>query len=100
MIKKVYLVLGHNDGGSEGWGDYVSLYGVYVDKYEARERMLELTKEVMGTRDATDMTDTRETFEVKTVEFNQNIDECLGGYAEWKKLDQIITRAEDKKPLM
>lgn len=82
MIDKVYLVLGHDDGGSEGWGDCVSLYGVYIDKYEARERMLELTKEVMGTRDATDTTDTRETFEVKSVEFNQNIDEFLGGYIE------------------
>lgn len=82
MIDKVYLVLGHDDGNSGVWGEYVSLYGVYVDKYEARERMLELTKEVMGTKDATDTTNTRETFEVKTVEFNQNIDECLGGYAE------------------
>ena len=82
MIRKVYLVLGHDDGGSEGWGDYVSLYGVYVDKHEARERMLELTKEVIGTKDATDTMDTRETFKVKSVEFNQNIDEFLGGYAE------------------
>ncbi len=82
MTDKVYLVLGHDDGGSGGWGDYVSLYGIYVDKYEARERMVELTKEVMGTRDATDTTNTRERFEVKTVEFNQNIDECLGGYTE------------------
>ena len=76
MIDKVYLVLGHDDGGSEGWGDYVSLYGVYVDEYEAKERMLELTKESM------DASDTRETFEVKSVEFNQNIEEFLGGYAE------------------
>ena len=76
MTDKVYLVLGHYDGGSEGWGDYVSLYGVYIDEYEAKERMAELTKEVMGT------TDTRETFKVKSVEFNQNIREFLGGYAE------------------
>ena len=74
MIDKVYLVLGHDDGGSEGWGDYVSLYGIYVDEYKARERMVELTKEVA--------TDTRETFEVKSVEFNQKIEEFLGGYAE------------------
>ena len=77
MIDKVYLVLGHDDGGSEGWGDYVSLYGVYVDEYEAKERMVELTKEV-----ATEAMDTSETFEVKSVEFNQNIEEFLGGYAE------------------
>ena len=76
MIDKVYLVLGHDDGGSEGRGDYISLYGVYVDEYEAKERMVELTKESM------DASDTRETFEVKSVEFNQNIEEFLGGYAE------------------
>lgn len=79
MSKKVYLVLGHDDGDSGSWGDYVSLYGVYVDKYEARERMLELTKDVVET---TQTTDTRETFEVKSVDFNKNIGECLGGYAE------------------
>lgn len=79
---KVYLVIGHDSGYSVGWGEYVSLYGIYVDEYEAKERMLELTKEVMGTKDATDTTDTRETFKVKTVEFNQNIDEFLGGYVE------------------
>lgn len=73
MIDKVYLVLGHDDGNSDGWGDYVSLYGVYVNKYEATERMVELIKEP---------TDIRETFEVVDVEFNQNIDICLGGYAE------------------
>ena len=82
MIDKVYLVLGHDDGGSEGWGDYVSLYGVYVDKYEAKERMMELTKEVVGNTVATEAMDTGETFEVKSVEFNQNIEEFLGGYAE------------------
>ena len=82
MIDKVYLVIGHDDGGSEGWGDYVSLYGVYVDEYEAKERMVELTKEVVGNRVATETMDTRETFKVKSVEFNQDIREFLGGYAE------------------
>lgn len=82
MIDKVYLVLGHDDGGSEGWGDYVSLYGVYVDRYEAKERMMELTKEVVGNTVGTEAMDTRETFEVKSVEFNQKIEEFLGGYAE------------------
>lgn len=82
MIDKVYLVLGHDDGGSEGWGDYVSLYGIHVDEYKARERLVELTKEVVGNTVATEAMDTRETFEVKSVEFNQNIEEFLGGYAE------------------
>ena len=82
MIDKVYLVLGHDDGGSEGWGDYVSLYGIYVDEYKARERLVELTKEVVGNTVATEAMDTGETFEVKSVEFNQKIEEFLGGYAE------------------
>lgn len=43
---------------------------------QAKERMVELLKETMDT------TDTRETFEIKSVEFNQNIDECLGGHIE------------------
>ena len=73
MIDKVYLVLGNDDGGSEGWGDYVSLYGIYVDEYEAEERMLELIKKTI---------ETRETFTVKSVEINKNIGEFLGGYAE------------------
>ena len=76
MIDKVYLVLGHDDGGSEGWGDYVSLYGIYVDECEAEERMLELIKKTI------EATDTRETFTVKSVEINQNIEECLGGWGE------------------
>ena len=73
MIDKVYLVLGNDDGGSEGWGDYVSLYGIYVDEYEAEERMLKLIKKTI---------ETRETFTVKSVEINKNIEEFLGGYAE------------------
>lgn len=73
---KIYLVIGHDYGGSGCWGDYVSLYGVYSDEEEAKERVVELMKETMET------TDTRETFEVKSVEFNQHIDEPLGGYAE------------------
>lgn len=73
---KIYLVIGHDVGYSVGWGDCVSLYGVYSDEYEAKERMVELLKETMDT------TDTRETFEIKSVEFNQNIDECLGGHIE------------------
>ena len=73
MIKKVYLVLGHDDGNSGGWGDYVYLHGVYVDEDKAKEMMEEIIKETM---------DTRETFEVKGVDFNKKIGEFLGGYAE------------------
>lgn len=72
MIDKVYLVIGH-DYGYRNCGDCVSLYGVYADKEEAKERELELIKD--GIVDG-------ETFDVLEVEFNQNIDLCLGGCAE------------------
>lgn len=68
MTDIVYLVIGH-DHGYRNIGDYVSLYGIYIDKYEAKERMVELIKEP---------TDIIETFEVVGVEFNQNIDIGLG----------------------
>lgn len=73
---KIYLVIGHDIEYSGGWGDYVSLYGVYSNEEEATERMVELLKETMETGDI------GETFEVKSVEFNQNIDEFLGGHVE------------------
>lgn len=69
---KIYLVIGHDTGYSEGSSDCISLYGVYSDEEEAKERMVELFKETM------EIMDTGETFEVISVEFNQNIDEPLG----------------------
>ena len=72
MTDLVYLVIGH-DHGYRNIGDYVSLYGIYIDKHEAEERRVELIKEP---------TDSRETFEVVDVEFNQNEDIGLGGYVE------------------
>lgn len=72
MTDIVYLVIGH-DHGYRNIGDYISLYGIYVDKYEAEERMLELKQENRKNRG------TRKIFEVIDVEFNENIDEPLGG---------------------
>ena len=69
---KIYLVIGHDTGYSKGSSDCISLYGVYSDEEEAKERMVELFKETM------EIMDTGETFEVISVEFNQNIDEPLG----------------------
>ena len=72
LRNKVYLVIGHDSGYSGGSSDYISLYGVYSDEEEAKERTVELFKETM------EIMDTGETFEVISVEFNQNIDEPLG----------------------
>lgn len=73
MKGKVYLVI-ERDHGYRSCGEYVSLYGIYVDEDEAEERMLELEQENRKTRG------TRKIFEVIEVEFNENIDEQLGGF--------------------
>ena len=73
MTDKVYLVI-ERDYGYRNCGEYVTLYGIYVDEGEAEERMLELKQEHRKTRG------TRKIFEVIDVEFNENIDEQLGGF--------------------
>ena len=73
MIDTVYLVI-ERDYGYRSCGEYVTLYGIYVDEDEAEERMLELKQENRKTRG------TRKIFEVIEVEFNENIDEQLGGF--------------------
>ena len=73
MIDKVYLVI-ELDHGYRSCGEYVTLYGIYVDEDEAEERMLELKQENRKTRG------TRKIFEVIDVKFNENIEEQLGGY--------------------
>lgn len=72
MTDKVYLVI-ERDHGYRSCGEYVTLYGIYVDEDEAQERMLELKQEHRKIRG------TRKIFEVIDVEFNENIDEPLGG---------------------
>ena len=39
---KVYMVIEIDDGGSGGWGEYVSLCGIYTDEHEAYRRKREL----------------------------------------------------------
>ena len=73
MTDKVYLVI-ERDHGYISCGEYVTLYGIYVDEDEAEERMLELKQENRKTRG------TRKIFEVIDVKFNENIEEQLGGY--------------------
>lgn len=35
---KVYMVIEIDDGGSGGWGEYISLCGIYTDEHEAYRR--------------------------------------------------------------
>lgn len=41
-MNKVYVVIENDDGGSEGWGDYVTLIGIYTNEKEANDKVKEL----------------------------------------------------------
>lgn len=41
-MDKVYMLVENNDGGSQGWGDYVILVGIYTSKDEADKKLKEL----------------------------------------------------------
>lgn len=84
---KVYMVIEIDDGGSGGWGEYVSLCGIYTDKHEAhiRKQTLDATIDEEGyliEKDEEFLNDTRYMYDVIPVEVNKDIDELLGGYAE------------------
>lgn len=84
---KVYMVIEIDDGGSDGWGEYVSLYGIYTDEHEAYRRKRELNATIdeegyLIEKDEEFLNDTRYMYDVIPVEVNKDIDELLGGYAE------------------
>ena len=84
---KVYMVIEKNDGGSGGWGQYVSLCGIYTDKHKAYRRKQELDATIdeegyLIEKDEDFINDTRYMYDVIPVEANEDIDELLGGYAE------------------
>lgn len=84
---KVYMVIEKDDGGSGGWGQYVSLCGIYTDKHEAYRRKQELDATIdeegyLIEKDEEFINDTRYMYDVIPFETNKDIDELLGGYAE------------------
>lgn len=84
---KVYMVIEIDDGGSGGWGEYISLCGIYTDEYEAYRRKQELDATIdeegyLIEKDEELMNDTKYMYDVIPVEANKDIDELLGGYAE------------------
>lgn len=84
---KVYLVIEKDDGGSGGWGQYVSLCGIYTDEREAYKRIEELNATIdedgyLIEKDEELMNDTKYMYDVIPVEANKDIHELLGGYAE------------------
>lgn len=84
---KFYMVIEKNDGGSGGWGQYVSLCGIYTDEHEAYRRKQELDATIdeegyLIEKDEEFLNDTRYMYNVIPVEANKDMDELLGGYAE------------------
>lgn len=76
-----------NDGGSGGWGQYVSLCGIYTNEHEAyiRKQTLDATIDEEGyliKKDEEFIGGTRYMYDVIPIEVNKDIDELLGGYAE------------------
>ena len=81
------MVIEKDDGGSGGWGQYVSLCGIYTDEHEAYRRKQELDATIdengyLIEKDEELMNDTRYMYSAIPVEVNKDIDELLGGYAE------------------
>lgn len=84
---KVYMVIEIDDGGSGGWGEYISLCGIYTDEHEAYRRKQELDATIdeegyLIEKDEEFLNDTRYMYDVIPVEANKDINELLGGYAE------------------
>lgn len=84
---KVYMVIEKDDGGSGGWGQYVSLCGIYTDEHEANRRKQKLDATIneegyLIEKDEDFINDTRYMYDVIPVEANEDIDELLGGYSE------------------
>lgn len=84
---RVYMVIEKNDGGSGGWGQYVSLCGIYTNEDEAyrRKQKLDATIDEEGyliEKDEEFIGGTRYMYNVIPVEANKDIDELLGGHAE------------------
>ena len=84
---RVYMVIEKNDGGSGGWGQYLSLCGIYTDEHEAyrRKRELDATIDEEGyliEEDEEFIGGTRYMYDVIPIEANKDIEELLGGYAE------------------
>lgn len=84
---RVYMVIEKNDGGSGGWGQYVSLCGIYTNECEAYKRIEELNATIdedgyLIEKDKEFIGGTRYMYDVITVEVNKDIDQLLGGYAE------------------
>lgn len=78
MVDKIYLALEHSNEGS--YGDYVSLFGAYVNKDEAGNRCIQLIENYRN--DEQDFGYVKKSFEVIEVELDKNIEAFIGGYVD------------------
>lgn len=110
-MNKVYMLIENNDGGSQGWGDYVTLVGIYTSKEEADKKLKELESQNDDMEDESDETnpcsecyfddcddcgfddydhgcdyddydDTRYRYSLYEIVLNETIGKYLGGYSE------------------
>lgn len=109
-MNKVYVVIGNDDGGSEGWGDYVTLIGIYTSEKEANDKVKELESQNEKIEDEIDdvnpcehctfddcddcefddyedfyydiFDDRNYMYNVYEIPLNKTVEKYLGGYAE------------------
>lgn len=109
-MNKVYVVIENDDGGSEGWGDYVTLIGIYTNKKEANDKVKELESQNENIEDEIDdinpcehctfddcddcesddyedfyydiFYDRNYMYNVYEIPLNKTVEKYLGGYAE------------------
>lgn len=109
-MNKVYVVIENDDGGSEGWGDYVTLIGIYTNKKEANDKVKELESQNENIEDEIDdinpcehctfddcddcesddyedfyydiFDDRNYMYNVYEIPLNKTVEKYLGGYAE------------------
>lgn len=110
-MNKVYMLIENNDGGSQGWGDYVILVGIYTSKEEADKKLKELESQIDDMEDESDeinpcsecyfddcddcgfddydhdydyddYDDTKYRYNVYEIALNETVGKYLGGYSE------------------
>lgn len=110
-MNKVYMLIENNDGGSQGWGDYVILVGIYTSKDEADKKLKELESQNDDIEDESDeinpcsecyfddcddcrfgdydhdydydnYDDTKYRYNVYEIPINETVGKYLGGYSE------------------
>lgn len=96
-MDKAYVIIQNDDGGSDGFGDYVTLVRIFTDRKEANKKLkeLEIEYENKHTEDEdVDINDncihccyddydyTRYIYKLYEIPLSKTVGKYLGGYAE------------------